>query len=482
MRCLTKGGMRWTGVSDRGALAAFLALAAAPWCAACGARSELPVGTRSCSHATAGTQVESDLPCGHATAGTQVWQVALPSDQVFTGPWATDDAGYTYFLGLEPAQVPTAYTIVALDSCGRLVWRSSPRSPNTTSDTLWGVVVDGQRVLFQSGTVDAFDRATGAHLWNTDLDAFAGEVLAHDDQATAGPLAVSSDGTAYLTLGTHVKPVGVAYGRSTVILSIDTAGNPQKVADFTADTGYTGAIEGFVLDAADHLDVLYDADNGFVGGTVTSYARDGSMVFSSAFPCDTGYLGPLAAGSSFVVMQEGRPCGMGLTGSLPYSQPPHNYDAFALTLDAANDMYLAGHFSTDAKDWVTSLDTTATPRWAVSAGELVLSAPLLATSCELFVASLPSTWETASMPGPISIVSYDTTTGTEVARHPTKVVIPEDLTRPPRLKMLLTAAAQVVFSFGGTATATAVAQVPDPTARWPTSAGGPDQRNAALGR
>src|SRR5262249_20411980 len=156
-----------------------------------------------------------------------------------------------------------------------------------------------------------------------------------DDQAAAGPLAVSSDGTAYLTLGTHVKPVGAAYGRSTVILSIDTAGNPQKVADVTADTGYTGPIEGFVLDAADHLDLLHDdTSQGVLGGIVTSYARDGSMVFSSAFPCDAGYLGPLAAGSSFVVMQFVRPCGMGLTGSPAYSEP-HNYDSLALTLDAA---------------------------------------------------------------------------------------------------------------------------------------------------
>jgi outer membrane protein assembly factor BamB len=405
-----------------------------------------------------------------------VWQVALPGDQLFTGPWATDDAGFTYFLGTDSAQLPMEYTIVALDSCGRLVWRSSPRSPNSTSDTgSPGIVVAGQRVLFQSGTVDAFDRATGEHLWNTDLDAFAGELLAHDDQASVGPLAVSSDGTAFLTLGTHVKPVGTEYGRSTVLLSIDTVGNPQKLADVTADTGYTGEIDGFVIDAADHLDLLYYDYKGVVGGALTSYARDGSMVFSSAFPCDAGYLGPLAAGSSFVVMQYTRPCGMGLTGSPSYAQP-HNYDALAVTLDAANDMYLAG------KHMVSGLDATATSRWIVSAGELILSAPLLATGGELFVASLPATWETASMSGPISIVSYDTATGTEVARYPTKVVIPAGVSGPPRPRMLLTAAAQVVFSLRGTVTATAVAQVPDPTAQWPTILGGPDQRNAALGR
>ena len=46
---------------------------------------------------------------------------------------------------------------------------------------------------------------------------------------------------------------------------------------------------------------------------------------------------------------------------------------------------------------------------------------------------------------------------------------------------LVTPAAQVVFGVNGTATAITVGQTADESAPWPTGAGGPDRRNAALG-
>ncbi len=434
---------RWIGRSAQA-----LALTAASSCVGrCGARTELA------TQAGPRAPHRSCRAVEHRSA-RKVWQVSLPNDQAFTGPWAADDAGTTYFLGTSPAQYPTTYTIAALDSCGALRWQSAPRPPGFLNGASPDVVVDGDRVLFQWGTVDAFDRMTGAHLWNVDLDAYAGEKLAGDDFAEIGPLAVSADGTAFLTM---------TYGTRAVILSIDATGTPQTVANVSGDTG---DLSGFVLDAADHLDILFNSVDGEI---VTSYARDGSKVFSSAFACNIGFLGPLAAGSSFVVMQSG-PCGMDLTGASLFS-PPNDDSAQSVTIDATNNLYLAGGNA------FASLDPTGSPRWTTPGSDFVVSAPLLATQGQVFTAQLPAS--IASTAGPLSIVSYDAATGVELARYPTDAMVPGGSI--PTIPTLVTAAAQVVFSVGGTATAIAVGQTADNSAQWPTGAGGPDRRNAALG-
>src|SRR5262249_34786128 len=133
------------------------------------------------------------------------------------------------------------------------------------------------------------------------------------------------------------------------------------------------------LDADDHLDVLY---NSVQGAIVTSYARDGSKVFSRAFTCDVGFFGPLAAGSSFVVMQPG-PCGVGLAHASPFS-PPADTSALRVTLDSANKLYVDGTVA------FGSLDSGGNPRWTVPGSDLVVSEPLLATGGQVFTARLPA--------------------------------------------------------------------------------------------
>jgi hypothetical protein len=420
-----------------------LALVAASWCAGCGARSDLG--------STAPSGSASDLPCGGAAPGAKVWS----SDQALDGPLAVDGAGTTYFRAAgDPGQGAASYAIAALDSCGALRWQSAPRPSGFIAGALRDIVVDGDRVLFLWGTVDAFDRGTGAHLWNVDLGAYAGEDLAQDPFAEIGPLAVSADGTAFLTM---------TYSSHAVVLSIDAAGTLQMVAQVTGDMG---DISGFLLDADDHLDTLYNSTAGHI---VTSYTRDGSQVFSSPFACDVGFLGSLAAGSSFVVMQSG-PCAMDLTGADLFS-PPSGGPADAVTIDTANDLYVV------AGNAISSLDATGASRWTTSGSDIIASAPLLATGGQIFTVQLPAS--IVSTPGPVSIVTHDTATGAELARYTTDAMMPTGTGWS--LPALITPAGQIVFQTIGTVTAIAVGQTPDPSAQWPTGAGGPDRRNAALG-
>jgi hypothetical protein len=422
---------------------------------ACGARSGLdfpllPEGTLDAGPL-------SNLPCSQATPGTTIWQTSLPQDETFSGPWATDSAGTTYFLGLDPPEYATSYTVLAIDSCGHQVWRTPALDPHPFNGGAPDLVVDGNQILFLGGTIDSFDRTSGAHLWNVDLDAYAGENLADDDFAFVGPLAVAADGTAFLAL---------TYS-SNAILSIDTAGNVSTVSETPTDGS---SISGFILDAAGHLDVLYNSESGEL---VHSYTKDGTPVFSSSFDgCTANFVGPLAAGKDFIVMQSG-PCIMDLTGRMTYS-PPQDDSAEYTTIDSADDLYGAG----DSPGFV-SVDPTGASRWQVTTSNAVLTPLLLGSRQQLFLAE--TTTDVTSASGTVVIVANNTTTGLPLASYPTGISYPiGDLL--PVITMLLTPAEQIVFRSGSTVTAIAVGQIPDPTAEWPTSAGGPDGRNAALGQ
>jgi hypothetical protein len=422
---------------------------------ACGARSSLDFLLPETS---AGPGPTSHLPCAQSTPGTPVWQVRLPEELPFTGPWATDSSGATYFLGLDPQAPALGYTIVAIDSCGVLIWRTSAHDPHAFNDGAPQVVVAGDQILFLWGTIDSFDRTNGSSLWSVDLDAYAGENLEDDDSASVSPLAVASDGTAFLAL---------TYSSSSAILSVDPVGNVSTVSSTPADGG---SITGFILDAAGHLDVLYNSGSGEL---VHSYTKDGTPVFSSSFDgCTANYVGPLASGKDFIVMQSG-PCIMDLTGRVTFSGPEGDWAGYT-TIDSADDLYAAGE-----TPGIESIDSAGAGRWQAPFPMSVLTPPLLATGNQLFAAQ--TTTQVTSAPGTVDIVAYDTTTGLQISSYPTDLSYPVgDLL--PTITMLLTPAEQLVFFSGGVATAIAAGQIPDPDAEWPTSAGGPDGRNAALGQ
>jgi hypothetical protein len=381
----------------------------------------------------------------------------LPTDQSFTGPWATDAVGTTYFLGLDANAYPNNYSILALDSCGHVAWRTALAPAKALNGAIPDIVVDGDHVLYQWGTVDAFDRVTGHHLWNVDLDAYANERLALDDGAELGPLAVSSDGTAYLA---------ISFGSGTAIASVDTAGNIATVVSRVR--GDTGDISGFILDAANHLDILF---NSVAGSIVTSHARDGTFQFSTPFSCNEQFLGPLASGDSFVVMQSG-PCAMSLAGvNLFGPQMPSEGSQF-VTLDAASNLYVV-----NGNPALSSVDASGNPRWATPAAADVVSAAVLATGNELFVTELPE--NIATEPGNVGVAAYDTQKGTLLGTFSTSATFPAGSVPP--IPLILTAAGQLVLVGDGTAFALGVGALPDPAAVWPTGSGSGDRRNAAPG-
>jgi len=415
--------------------------------AACGARTELDQPPE------AGP---SSLPCGQAAPGTTIWQTPLPADQTFSGPWATDADGATYYLGVDTVRYPTSYTLAALDSCGHLTWRSSPLAAASLNGATPDVVVAGDQVLYAWGTVDAFDRKTGAHVWNVDLDVLAGEKLGFDSFAELGALAVTPDGTAYMPM---------TFGSGATIAKIDAAGHATIVVSHVQ--GSLGDISGSLVDAAGHLDVLFNSVDGMI---VTSYTRDGSFVFSDALACNAGFLGPLASGTSFVAMQSG-PCLMSFAGVTLFSPPLDEANAAFIAVDAADNLYVVG-----GAPGVSSIDASGQQRWAVATSDYVVSSPLLGSGETLFVAQVPSSISSGT--AAVSLIEYEATAGHVLATYATPVTYPMD--NVPNLSLLLTAAGQLVFSWNNTATAIAAGAVPDVKAAWPTSSGTPDRRNSAL--
>ena len=414
----------------------------------CGARSDLGAPIRT-------DAAPPNLPCAQAPAGTTVWQTTLPQDQTFTGPAAADDDGSTYYLGVDQVRYPNAYTVAALDSCGNLTWRSAPLPAKALNGASADLVVTSDQVIYQWGTIDAFDRATGAHRWNVDLDAYAGEKLALDDAAEIGPLAVAEDGNAFLVM---------TYAAHSVILQITSSGALSTVVGTIR--GSLGDISGFILDGDDHLDTLFNSVDGMI---VTSYARDGSFVFSSALACNASFLGPLASGKSFIAMQSG-PCFMDFTGATIFSPPVDEANGALVAIDGASNVYVVG-----GQPALTSLDPTGHTRWASSTTDLTVSSPLLASGGHVFVAQVPASIATQS--ATVSLVEYDASTGASIASYPTGVVYPKDSV--PTLPLLVTAAGQLVFAPSNAVTAISAGAVTDTSALWPTTAGTPDHRNSA---
>jgi len=282
--------------------------------AACGARSQLETSASPDGGSTAGGAPEGGgvvapppvVPCaGVAAPGAVVWQTHLPAGETFTGAWAADSDGTTYFLEYATlATLPAAsYSILALDSCGRQVWFNDGVATAVLGSTQIApsVFVSGDQVIVQWGAVDSFDRANGAHRWNVNLNAFAGENLEEDSRAEIGPSAAAVDGTSFVAFETS---------DNAMLVSISPDGAPSLVAAMPA----TGDLISLIIDGAGELDVLFNS--ALQGPLVRSFAMNGSPVFSTPFACNDNNdnVAALASGSSFIAMQSG-PCILPLEGS-----------------------------------------------------------------------------------------------------------------------------------------------------------------------
>jgi outer membrane protein assembly factor BamB len=407
------------------------------------------------------------LPCTPTSApGTIAWQTSLGGGasldgggMVFEGPLATDDAGTTYFLGTV-GQYPSTYTVVALDSCGRQLWETAGTKTGLSSQVRTSVFVNGDQVVVQWDAVDAFDRATGRHLWNVDLNTIAGEDLAGDDSAEIGPSAAAADGTTFVVFETSSLATLVA---------ISPGGAPTTVATTPDD----GDLISLIVDAAGQLDILFNS--AIDGAYVESFTRAGARAFSDAFSCNAGFLGTLASASDFLVMQTG-PCVLTLQGAQGFSPtpaPPNDGDYAGIVIDAQNNLYANGSSST-----LFSFDDGGHERWMVPLANYAVGGPLLGAGGQLFVVEV----NLSTMPAPTvaTFVAIDASTGALAwSRDVPTTGNPSILGYLP---VLLTAAQQLVIISDNLVTSVAAGQRPSADAEWPTPLGGPDQRAAALGQ
>ncbi len=194
---------------------------------------------------------------------TVAWQTPLPIPSGSVGgPYAADAAGDTFFVSITPYGSED-YSILALNACGRQLWQTGGISMGTQTNVLPSVIVAGDRAIAQFVNVDAFDIATGNHLWSVDLEALAGTSLRPAD-GDLSPLAAAQDGTVYTAFFT-------ASGGT--IVAIDRAGHAMPIAS----PRLACEITGLTLDGAGHVDVL-------CGPRVDAFTRAGSPAFSSDFP------------------------------------------------------------------------------------------------------------------------------------------------------------------------------------------------------
>jgi outer membrane protein assembly factor BamB len=417
---------------------------------ACGARAGLDGPLPAATLPDGGQPVPAVLPCaGTSAVGAIAWQTPLgqPEERV-RGPVAADDAGTTYFF-VARATNPTDYTLVALDSCGRVLWRTDPVAAPTLNAPS-SFLVRGDQLVAQWGGVDGFDRATGKHLWNVDLDALAGENLGLDDFSSIGPVIAAKDGTAYLAFET---------GATAALIAIDKAGHTTALAT----TPNEGSIVSLVLDGAGHLDVLFNT--ALRGALVKSFTTAGATVFSASFVCQSGFLGELASSSKYLVMQTG-PCVLSLGGDTGLWPPPVGADTVdydGIVIDGADNAY-----AKDSAGDVFSFDGAGQKRWKLPVGKALVAGPLLATGDQVLVVA-----SEAPSP-PAMVVTIDAKTGASLSTRTVGAFEGTDA--------LLTAAQHLVFVGGNVATAVAMGQVPAPDAQWSTVNGGADQRRAAGGR
>ena len=442
----------------------------------CGARTGLSVpagaspqddaGVAEPPPVDAGADVVIPMSCTpKGSPGSVAWQLALDQGAmtdagaiVFTGPWAADATGATYYLGAV-GRAPRTYSVVAVDACGRALWRTDGTPSGPVNQARPTILIDGDAVIVQLGSVDAFDRGTGSHLWNVSLDALAGENLAVDDQAEIGPSAAAADGTVYVAFET---------ASTTTIAAITPAGAPSIVST----TRDQGDLISLILDAAAHLDILINS--ALKGSYVESFTRGGTAAFASSFSCQTGFLGPLASANRFLIMQSG-PCVLSLQGTPAFtlSPAPDATDFAAIVVDAQDNLYVSESTAAAA-----SYDASGRRRWSVPLAHFAVGGPVVADSGELVL--LEADLSARPITG-VTVAALATASGKTVWSR--DVPTAGDLAILGSTPFLLTRAQQIVFGVGGNVVEALVAGAgPDVAAAWPTPSGGVDGRNAARGQ
>lgn len=433
-----------------------LAFVALPIASSCGARTELSAvapsldaGSPTCAQRLAS-----------APPGSVVW--TLPFATPAAGPVAADPSGATYFIAVEalPRGQGFTYTVLSVDACGALRWQSEPVRRVTTSGARPVAMVTGDQLVVQTVSVDAFDLATGARRWSTDLAAFGaaaglGDVFTQTG-GPVGPAAAFADGSLLVNFG-DVK----------ALLRVDRRGAVSVFSRGAA--AFPGVAVSLAIDAAGHVDMLV---NSTARGTlVVSFDASGAVRFAATLDCTQGFIGELVSGRSFVAQQNGL-CALGFDGASRFNNRAQT--AGALVVDANDNLYYP------MGQGFGSADVSGRARWARSL-DLVMFPSVALGSRHVFALVQPN--DDAARLG---IIALDRSTGatawsTTLSEHRLETVL--RLNPFPVGRMLLVAPGVLVL--GGASMALGVAtgrELVDPLAPWPAQRGGADQRAAANGR
>jgi outer membrane protein assembly factor BamB len=396
--------------------------------------------------------------CGAAVApGSVVWQLDLPADVNFSGPRAADADGVTYFLGTPVGPNPRSYSLVAVDACGAVLWRTDDIATDFNSGARPTMFVNRDQVVVQWGAVDSFDRSTGARRWNVSIRQYSiragfGDPFGNS-WASVGPSAATRDGSVFLSFQTSTA------GHQ--LLAISPTGDLSLVAALPRQND--GTPISLIVDRAGQLDVLLNTS--LAGALVRSYSTRGTPLFATSFPCVRGFLGGLASGTDFILMQTA-PCVLTLRGDRGLSFAATSESFSTAAIDAQNNLYLGG-----TSRGLRSVDARGRVRWDATAS-FVVGGPVLGAGRRVFVA------EQSSATDPINLVALDGDTGIVLWRR-------DFAARASALggiDLLLTPPGQLVSASQNHVVSVASGSAPSSDAPWPTPKGGFDQRRAATGQ
>jgi outer membrane protein assembly factor BamB len=371
---------------------------------------------------------------------------------------AADPSGDTYFAHdgfLFNSTVAGGSSIIALDPCGIVRWRA-PWNHAQKQDEQAFLMVSGEQLIAEHGDVEAFELASGAHLWTADLSGLAGAGDLSD--AYLGAPVAASDGTSYLTATNDQG--------ATWLLAIDASG-VAKVLASVPNIAPNGSPMGLILDSAGRLDLSLAESNVFLApGAIDVFGRDGSLEIITPL-ANVGPQNLLMAGTGFVLNESTGdlvgPDG-GVLGRLPLAPDE------PAVIDAQGNVFAVGQSTAVT---VSRLDLAGAVRWGAPFPGVVweyYGGPVLGDGAELFF--LAQTLDADNQEG-ATVAAIDVEDGTtETWSFPG--VTPAYL--------LLTAAGEVVFASGGQVVSLASGgERPAADAPWPTPRGGVDQRGAALG-
>jgi outer membrane protein assembly factor BamB len=399
--------------------------------------------------------------------GTPIWSTPLTTDRYLVGPLAANPEGGTYFADdgfLVGGSVDGGPSILALTPCGKVAWRVAWGHPaNTGTETF--LIVSGSRLVAVESDVEAFDLATGAHLWTADLLGFAavhGQGGLTADQVLVATPAVAADGTVYVLFN---APAVVW------LLAIDTTGAVSLLATVPID-GDGGFATDLILDVAGRLDVSTVATNFNPGpGSMLSFARDGTLAWRASL-AGVSYENLILSGESFLLSEDNGER-FGLDGGLAGSS-----DAF--TKPAAVDHTEAGAavYAIGGSEIAIRQDTQGRLVWssvlAPNGFHEFTGGPLVGDGAHVFYL--------VQLLGSTSDGGDRITTGVYAVAKADggKQTWEFDASSPGY--MLLTAAGELVFSMGSSAVAIASGGERPSGSVWPTPRGGADQRGAAIGQ